>query len=56
MGIVLFSPHLDLRWNNVGVLGGRKLLGSLRSNGSLLRLRLEGNSVPTDIMEAIGQC
>ena len=46
---------LDLRWNNVGVLGGRKLLSALRSSGSLVGLRLEGNSIPSDIVEAIGQ-
>ncbi len=44
----------DLRWNSLGVLGGRKLLNALRSNGSLRRMRVEGNNIPSDITEAIG--
>ena len=48
-------PGADLRWNNLGVLGGRKLLGALRNNSSLVKLRLEGNGIPSDITDAIGQ-
>ncbi len=46
---------VDLRWNNIGVLGGRKLLFALKGNTSLVILRVEGNSIPADITEAIGR-
>ena len=46
---------LDLRWNRLGVLGGRKLLSALKGNSSLVLLRVEGNSISSDITEAISK-
>uniref|UniRef100_A0A8C6JGF9 Uncharacterized protein n=1 Tax=Melopsittacus undulatus TaxID=13146 RepID=A0A8C6JGF9_MELUD len=45
----------NLRWNNIGLLGGRALLNSLRSNKTLKRLELAGNNVPSDILKAVEQ-
>ncbi|ELK12232.1 Leucine-rich repeat-containing protein 45 [Pteropus alecto] len=46
--------QLDLRWNNIGLLGGRALANCLPSNRTLWRLELAGNSVPSDILRAVG--
>ncbi|XP_039715741.1 leucine-rich repeat-containing protein 45 isoform X4 [Pteropus medius] len=45
----------DLRWNNIGLLGGRALANCLPSNRTLWRLELAGNSVPSDILRAVEQ-
>uniref|UniRef100_A0A663M7E9 Leucine rich repeat containing 45 n=1 Tax=Athene cunicularia TaxID=194338 RepID=A0A663M7E9_ATHCN len=50
-----FSFCTDLRWNNVGLLGGRALLNCLHSNKTLKRLELAGNNVPSDILKAVEQ-
>ena len=52
---VCVCDNSDLRWNNIGVLGGRKLLSALKGNISLVVLRVEGNSIPADVTEAIGK-
>ena len=44
----------DLRWNNIGLLGGRAFIEMLKANKILSRLELAGNNVPTDIAKAIG--
>ncbi|KAK2504108.1 hypothetical protein MC885_011176 [Smutsia gigantea] len=46
--------QLDLRWNNVGLLGGRALVNCLPSNRTLWRLELAGNSIPSDVLRAVG--
>ncbi|KAH0629420.1 hypothetical protein JD844_011481 [Phrynosoma platyrhinos] len=50
-----FASHLDLRWNNIGLLGGRALLNCLHSNRALRQLELAGNNVPSDILKAVDQ-
>lgn len=50
-----FASRLDLRWNNVGLLGGRALLNCLHSNRALRQLELAGNNVPSDILKAVGE-
>jgi len=50
-------PHLciaDLRWNNVGLVGGRALLAALDHNKTLTRLLLAGNNVPADVLRSLG--
>ena len=44
----------DLRWNQVGLIGGRALLTSLDINKSLVKMELSGNNTPADIMKSIG--
>lgn len=44
----------DLRWNNIGLLGGRALVNCLPSNRTLWRLDLAGNNIPSDILRAVG--
>jgi len=44
----------DLRWNNVGLVGGRALLAALDHNKTLTRLLLAGNNVPADVLRSIG--
>uniref|UniRef100_A0A8C2UDA6 Leucine rich repeat containing 45 n=1 Tax=Coturnix japonica TaxID=93934 RepID=A0A8C2UDA6_COTJA len=46
---------IDLRWNNIGLLGGRALLNCLQSNKTLKKLELAGNNVPSDILKAVEQ-
>lgn len=45
----------DLRWNNIGLLGGRALLEALLQNRTLVQLEMAGNNIPSDILKAIGQ-
>ena len=45
---------LDLRWNNIGILGGRAFVNLLAFNKTLSRLELAGNNVPDDILNTIG--
>lgn len=44
----------DLRWNNIGLLGGRALVNCLPGNRTLWKLDLAGNNVPGDILRAVG--
>lgn len=44
----------DLRWNNIGLLGGRSLLDALHQNHTLLQLEMAGNNIPSDTLKAIG--
>ena len=46
--------YIDLRWNNVGLLGARAILEMLQTNKTLCRLELAGNNIPSDILKAIG--
>lgn len=48
--------YVDLRWNNIGVIGGRALLSSLARNHTLLTLAVDGSNVPSDMVQAIGTC
>ncbi|CAF1206875.1 unnamed protein product [Didymodactylos carnosus] len=43
----------DLRWNNVGLIGGRALLAVCESNSTLTDIQLVGNNIPDDIMQSI---
>lgn len=52
--LVMTRSLPDLRWNNIGLLGGRALANCLPSNRTLWRLELAGNSVPSDILRAVG--
>ena len=52
MVTVDFLP--DLRWNDIGLLGGRALVNCLPRNKTLWRLELAGNNVPGDILRAVG--
>lgn len=45
---------LDLRWNNIGLIGGRALLNALDYNKTLVRLDLAGNNTPCDVLKSIG--
>ena len=44
----------DLRWNNVGLIGGRALLVLCETNATIDDLQLIGNNIPEDIMQSIG--
>lgn len=46
---------LDLRWNSVGLLGGRAILEMLKTNKTICRLELAGNNFPGDILKSIGK-
>lgn len=45
---------IDLRWNNVGLIGGRAILSLCQSNSTLNDFQLIGNNIPEDIMQSIG--
>ena len=57
--IFLFFQFLkfvsDLRWNNIGLLGGRSILSALDYNKTLVKLLLAGNNIPSDVVKAIGK-
>lgn len=52
--IKLLYIFVDLRWNNVGLLGGRAILEMLQTNKTVSRLELAGNNIPSDILKSIG--
>ncbi|XP_026207612.1 leucine-rich repeat-containing protein 45 [Anabas testudineus] len=43
----------DLRWNNIGLLGGRSLLEALQKNKSVVKLEMAGNNIPSDTLKAL---
>lgn len=45
----------DLRWNNVGLVGGRAFLTLCQTNKTLSDVNLIGNNVPDEIMQSIGE-
>lgn len=45
----------DLRWNNIGLLGGRSLLEALQKNKSIVKLEMAGNNIPSDTLRALGK-
>ena len=48
--------YLDLRWNNIGPLGGQKFLDLLQSsNSNLTKLELQGNHIGKDQLMALGK-
>ena len=53
-GVNNFVLVSDLRWNNVGLLGGRAIVEMLQTNKTLTRIELAGNNIPADILKAIG--
>lgn len=46
---------LDLRWNNIGLLGGRSVLEAMQQNRTLTKLEMAGNNIPSDTLRAIGE-
>ena len=47
--------YSDLRWNNIGIVGGRSALAMLQYNKTLTDLELSGNNITQDIVKAIGE-
>merc|ERR1712087_498233 len=48
--------HLDLRWNNLGLIGGEYILQTLQSDAdhhSLSECLLSGNQIPVQILRSI---
>lgn len=45
----------DLRWNNVGLLGGRAIVEMLQTNKIVTRIELAGNNIPADVLKSIGK-
>lgn len=43
-----------MRWNSIGLLGGRCLLEALQHNKSIMKLELAGNNIPSDTLKALG--
>ena len=43
----------DLRWNNIGLVGGKGILASLKKNHTLSQLQIAGNNIPEEIEDAI---
>lgn len=54
--IISMLVFTDLRWNNLGLLGARALLGALSSNKNIIKLELAGNNVPNDVLRSLGKC
>ena len=54
--IKLRIVYPDVRWNNIGPLGGQKFLDLLQSsNSNLSKLELQGNHIGKDQLMAIGK-
>ncbi|KAK3928470.1 Leucine-rich repeat-containing protein 45 [Frankliniella fusca] len=47
---------LDVRWNEIGWQGGQYIYDALQANSSLECIQLQGNCIPSDLMQAIEQC
>lgn len=45
----------DLRWNNIGLLGGRSLLEALQKNKRVVHLEMAGNNIPSDTLRGLGK-
>lgn len=45
--------NLDLRWNLIGLVGGKALLNALKKNHTLMQCLIVGNNIPDDIADAI---
>lgn len=49
------TAFTDLRWNNIGLLGGRSLLEALQKNKRVVHLEMAGNNIPSDTLRALGE-
>ncbi|KAI3647599.1 hypothetical protein MP228_007820 [Amoeboaphelidium protococcarum] len=45
--------NLDLRWNNIGLNGGKQLVKMFHHNYTLLQLQVDGSEMPDDIQQSI---
>ena len=53
--ILIFFQCSDLRWNNIGIVGGRSIVNMLQYNKTLTELELAGNNITHDIVRAVGK-
>ena len=49
----IWNFNADLRWNNVGIIGGNSLLDLLKTNTTLSKLDLQANHVPKEILKLL---
>lgn len=49
------NAFTDLRWNNIGLLGGRSLLKALQKNMDIVKLEMAGNNIPSDTLRALSK-
>lgn len=49
------TAFTDLRWNNIGLLGGRSLLKALQKNMDIVMLEMAGNNIPSDTLRALSK-
>lgn len=56
---MVFLLHLlsfiDLRWNYLGIVGGREILKTLSKNKNILKLDIADSEVPLEICKSIGE-
>jgi hypothetical protein len=52
--LILFISK-DLRWNNIGLVGGKGLIAALKKNHTLIQLHVAGNNIPEEIDDAISK-
>ncbi len=45
---------IDIRWNEIGWQGGQYIHDALQNNSSLDSIQLQGNCIPSDLLQAIG--
>ena len=54
INVIIINP--DVRWNNIGPLGGQKFLDLLQSsNSNLTKLELQGNHIGKEQLVAVGK-
>ncbi len=46
---------IDLRWNNLGSVGGRAISDALLHNHTIKSILVTGNKIPQDIVKKIGK-
>ena len=44
-----------MRWNNIGLVGGKRLITALKKNYTITQLLIVGNNIPDDVVDAISE-
>jgi len=44
-----------LRWNNIGLVGGKALIEAFKLNRTLDKIELNGNDMPDELKKSIGK-
>ncbi|XP_063240294.1 leucine-rich repeat-containing protein 45-like isoform X2 [Bacillus rossius redtenbacheri] len=48
--------YLDIRWNRICTVGGSLMLDAMKCNHSIIKLKLQGNYITSDVLNAVDEC